>query len=231
MSWFETAKDWVGLGTGILAPEVKEAIGFGETVGDAGATAYDYVTGDTDHANEHAKDLAWDLGGDAPVVGPGVDGVKTVKDTTESIDETITPKPDKPDNDYGGTGAKIGAILGAGFGLPCLIAGTAIGGLIGTFSTPEAQGQPISQSGDNKAPTDFNNVIIAAKDTMAASQAGTLPAADDESPAPVVAPVPSVEGPPAPTSAPPPSLIPSPNPGPTPLDKPAPYNPFAYYGD
>ena len=222
----EALKDYGEIALGFFTPEVKEAIGLAEMVGDAGAAGYDCTIGDTQHCQEHVEDVAWDVGGEYG--GPTVEGVKTAKDTKEAIDESVTPKPAKPGNDYGGTGAKWGAMLGAFMGLPGMIGGAALGGIIGTELTPEAEGKPVGSTGDEMAPTDFNNVIITAQDAMA----GKLPPDEQDAPMAAPAPLPTVEGPPAPPpAAPPPQLMQQPTPAPTPLQPYNPPSPFGYYAD
>lgn len=134
--------------TGLPSPFDKIA-GLAHTAYDGSAAAWDAVTGDEEHAKEHATDLAWDIGGLIPGIDKPLGAVKTIKDGADTFgighDANEQAKPETYD---GGSSAGWGGMLGAGLlaatgpagMLAGMVMGGGIGGGLGLLNRPEAGG-------------------------------------------------------------------------------------------
>ena len=142
MGWFDVAKDLVGFG---LGETEKKVVGIADLVGDGAAAGYDALTGDTEHAKEHAKDAAWDAGG--LVAPPGLGTLMDVYGTTQDVKNAVQDTAEnKVDHDEGGTGAKWGAIAGLALGPLGAAEGAALGGYLGHKLTPTMAGNDATKN-------------------------------------------------------------------------------------
>jgi hypothetical protein len=133
---------------GLPSPYDK-LVGLAHAGYDGSAAAWDAVTGDSEHAKEHATDLAWDFAGLVPGLDKPVAGYQAAKDAADTfgIGKSATEEAPRPTYDGGesaGWGGALGMGLLAATGPLGMLTGAALGGGIGgglgVLNRPNASG-------------------------------------------------------------------------------------------